>query len=430
MATPPTASRAKSVPGASTSQDLPFWERLRPILAYPLQSEALLTISLLAGLRLLGYVPGMGWVLNIIISAALLKYAAEVLSTTANGDLQAPSGYATPDSVGWVVLKVQILLWVLAIVVVIGLRYMGAGDLAWVAALAIALGAPAALMSAAIDQDTLGALNPAMWWATITRIGWPYVGAALLCLVIMYSEANARSMLVPFLPGPLAIVGHYFIAHYATIVTFHLLGYLVYQFRDALGYEVKHTTPTALPRPLDRDQAILDESERLAADGKTMEAAQALGTHINERGGTDAAHARYRKLLALHGDQTGLDKHAQQYLNVLIAHDKWRQALEFWAECRSANAELWPSDPDQVRELVEQAHALGQPTLSLKFANGFSKAYPKHTCVPVVHLHVAKALAGPMGKRDDARRLLEATIAAYPRSKTLGELEAYLASIR
>jgi hypothetical protein len=399
------------------------------MLAYPLQTEALLTISVLAALRLLGYVPGLGWLLNIIITAALFKYAAEVLSNTANGNMEAPTGYSTPDSVGWVVLKVQVLMWVLAIVLVILLGRMGAGDLAWIPAIAIALGAPAALMSAAIDQDTFGALNPGMWWATITRIGWPYIGASLLCLVIMYSEANARDMLLPFLPGPLAIVGHYFIGHYATIVTFHLLGYLVYQYRDELGYEIKRNTPTALPRPPDRDQAVLDQSERLAADGKTLEAAQALGSHINERGGTDAAHLRYRKLLALHGDQAGLDKHAQQYLNVLIAHDKWRAALDFWAECRATNDELWPSDPDQVRELVDKAHELGKPALSLKFANGFSRANPKHTSVPWVHLRVAQALAEALGQRDQARSLLDATAAAYPRSKFLPEIEAYRARL-
>lgn len=406
-------------------QTTPFWERMRPMLAYPLQSEALLTISVLAVLRVLGYVPGMGWVLNIIITAALFKYAAEVLSNTANGNMEAPNGYGTPDSVGWTVLKVQVLMWILAIVLVIVLTEMGARELAWIPALAIALGAPAALMSAAIDQNTLGALNPAMWWATITRIGWPYIGASLLCLVIMYSEANARSMLVPFLPGPLAIIGHYFIGHYATIVTFHLLGYLVYQYRDELGYEIKANTPTALPRPPDRDQAIIAESERLAADGKTEEAARALGAHLNERGGSDAAHRRYRKLLALHGDQAGLDTHARQYLNVLIAHDKWRGALEFWTECRAANAELWPSDPDQVRELVEQAHALGQPALSLKFANGFARAYPKHGSVPLVHLRVAQALADALGQRDQARSLLDSTLAAYPKSKHVAEIEAY-----
>jgi hypothetical protein len=174
---------------------------------------------------------------------------------------------------------------------------------------------------------------------------------------------------------------------------------------------------------------VLDQSERLAADGKTLEAAQMLGSHLNERGGTDAAHLRYRKLLALHGDQAGLDKHAQQYLNVLIAHDKWRAALGFWAECRAANAELWPSDPDQVRELVEQAHALGQPALSLTFANGYAGAFPKHTSVPLVHLLVAKALAETLGQRDEARALLDATASSYPKSKYLPEIEEYRARL-
>jgi hypothetical protein len=180
-----------------------------------------------------------------------------------------------------------------------------------------------------------------------------------------------------------------------------------------------------LPRPPDRDQAVLDQSERLAADGKTLEATRILGAHLDERGGTDTAHLRYRKLLALHGDQAGLDKHARQYLNVLIAHDKWRTALDFWAECRSTNADLWPSDPDQVRELVEQAHALGQPALSLKFANGYARAFPKHTGVPRVHLLVARALAESMGQRDQARALLDSTAAAYSKSKHLPDIEAY-----
>lgn len=418
-----------STPAKPQSATAPFWERLQQILAYPLHSEALLTISLLAGLRLLGYLPGVGWLVNIVITAALLKYAADVLSSTANGNMEAPSGYSSPDSLGWVILKVVVLLWLMLALAAIVLIVIDAPALIWVVAIVIALGAPAALMSAAIDQDTFGAINPGMWWATLTRIGWPYVGAALLCLLLMYSEANAQTLLVPILPGPLAIVGHYFISHYFTVVTFHLLGYLVYQYRDALGFELKPIAVGTLPNPRDRDQSVLDDSEKLAADGNTEQAARALGEHLNERGGSDLMHQRYRKLLSLHGDRAALDKHARQYLNVLIAHEKWRPALDFWSECRGGNPQLWPSDPDQVLELIDKARELGKPELALKFANGFSKAYPKHTSVPTVHLRVAQALAGPLGKRDDAKRLLQATIAAYPRSKAVPELEAFLAQI-
>lgn len=418
-----------SIPANSQAATVPFWERLRQILAYPLHSEALLTISLLAVLRVLGYLPGVGWIVNIIITAALLKYAAEVLSTTANGNMEAPNGYSSPDSLGWVILKVVLLLWGMLALAAIVLIVAGVPGLIWPVAIAIALGAPAALMSAAIDQDTFGAIDPGMWWATITRIGWPYVGAALLCLLLMYSEANAQRLAAPFLPGPLAIIGHYFISHYVTVVTFHLLGYLVFQYRDVLGYELKPIAIGTLPKPRDRDQAVLDESEKLAADGDTQGAARILGEHLNERGGSDLMHQRYRKLLTLHGDTETLNKHARQYLNVMIAHEKWRPALDFWAECRGSDPQLWPSDPDQVLELVDKAREHAKPELALKFANGFSQAFPKHTSVPIVHLRVAQALTGALGKRDDARRLLQATIAAYPRSKAVPELEAFLAQI-
>jgi hypothetical protein len=413
---------------ASETATVPFWERLRAILAYPLQTEALLTISLLAGLRLFSILPGVGWILNLLITVAILRYAAEVLVVSANGSTDAPSGYSTPDEVGWVVLKVQILLAVMA--VVLGMVGVAVG-LGWAALLipvAIGLGTPAALMYAAIDEDALGAINPAMWLQTFLRIGWPYLGAALLCVVIMYSEANAKSFTVPFLPMPLAIVVHYFISHYATVVTFHLLGYLVYQYRNELGFEVA-AKPKPLARARDRDQSVLDESEALAANGNTQGAASVLGEHIAERGGTDAVHGRYRKLLTLHNDAAALEKHSREYLNVLIAHERWPRALEFWTECRNTQPGLWPSDPSQVLELIEKANELGKPELAMKFANGFSRQYPTHGTVPAVHLAVAKVLALFMNKREEARKLLEDTRAAYPRSKTVPAIDEYLATL-
>lgn len=417
---------------AKTDATVPFWERLRPMLAYPLQSEALLTISLLAGLRLFGMLPGIGgFILNLLITVALLKYAAEVLVATANGNMEAPSGYSTPDATGWNVLKVQVLLWIMAIVLMVALAYAGAGILSFAPLLIVALGAPAALISAAIDGDPWVALNPSLWMETLSRIGWPYIGAALLCLVIMISEANAQRMLLPFVPGPLAIVLHYFIAHYATVVTFHLLGYLVWQYRDELGYEVKPTHPTKpLARPQDKDQAVLDQAEKLVVAGDTDGAARLLGEHIHERGGTDAVHQRYRKLLALHNDAEALAKHARTWLNVMIAQEKWRPALDFWAEVRSADAALWPSDPDQVLELVEKAHELGRPELSLPFASGFSRAFPKHTGIGVVHYRVGVALARFMGRPADALKLLEMTRDGYPKSKALGDIEKLIEELK
>ena len=135
-------------------------------------------------------------------------------------------------------------------------------------------------------------------------------------------------------------------------------------------------------------------------------------------------------LLTLHGDSAALAKHARTWLNVMIAQERWRQALEFWAEIRAADAQLWPSDPDQVLELLDKAHELGRPELSLPFASGFSRVYPKHPAVGAVHLRVARALAGPMGRAADALKLLEMTRDAFPKSKALGEVEAMIEELK
>jgi len=415
-------------PNAIDGETLPFWERMRPMLAYPLQSEALLTISVLAGLRLLTGLPAVGWIINVLITVAMLRYAAAVLVASANGETEAPSGYSTQDSVGWVVLRVQILLIGLSILAYFVGLYMGLGIFAFAIPVLMALGTPAALMFAAIDEDTLGAIDPLMWFRTVARIGWAYLGASLLCVVILYSEANAKSLALPFLPGPVALVVHFFISHYATVVTFHLLGYLVFQYRDALGFEVA-AKPKALPRALDRDQNVLDESERFAANGDTLAATRVLAEHLAERGGTETMHQRYRKLLILHNDSAGLAKHSREYLNVLIAHERWPQALDFWVDCRSGNPDLWPSDPDQVLELVEKSQELGTPELAMKIASGFSRAFPTHLSVPAVHLCIAKTMVERMDKRAEARKLLEITRSAYPKSKHLPAIDAYLSSL-
>jgi small-conductance mechanosensitive channel len=93
----------------------PFWARLPRITRYPLQSDALATILLLAVARLLGYVPGVGWILDLVVTIAMLRYCGEVLYRTARGRLEAPTGYQADESTGWTLFWVQLALVVMII---------------------------------------------------------------------------------------------------------------------------------------------------------------------------------------------------------------------------------------------------------------------------------------------------------------------------
>lgn len=401
-------------------------DRLPQILRYPLQNEAMVTIALLAVLRVLvSYVPGMGGLLNVLIGVAVLRYAAEVLSHSANGSQEAPNGVAVPDAVGWTVLRVLGALMLATLAAVVVLAESHAGNWAYVPLLVLVLALPASLISAAIDQDPWGALNPLLWWRTILRIGPAYLVAAFLCVLIAFGESYATRLAIPLLPSALDRLVAYCFAHYATVATFHLLGVMVYEYRDALGFDVV-APPAPLARPNDRDQLVLDSADGLARKGDKLAAARLLGEHIRDKGGSDAVHQRYRKLLIETGDSATLTQHARNYLNVLIANERWGEALDFWAECRKSDPGLWPSDAGQVLELVEHAHRLGRGELSLLYANGMHIAHPRHEAVAPTYLLVARAMAEKHQQITEARNLLEATLAAYPKTKKRADIEAYL----
>jgi tetratricopeptide (TPR) repeat protein len=299
--------------------------------------------------------------------------------------------------------------------------------LAYVIVGLVAIGTPGALTSAAIDQNHWVAINPMLWLNVMARLGWPYFVAAGLCAVIAISEGNAQQLLIPALPEPVGLVAFYLIAHYATVVTFHLMGYLVYQYHERLGFAIERRVE--IRRPADQDQDVLDQAEALAADGNTTGAEQLLAEHIRERGGSDGVHERYRKLLRLRQDHAALCKHGRDYVNVLLARDDLRRAIDVFRECRELDAGFWPADPEQVHRLALKASQLGFAEAALRFTSGFHKAFPKHHDIPRNYLLAAKLLAERFNREEKARELLTGVRQLFPSHPLVPEIDAYLAFI-
>lgn len=402
----------------------PFWQRLSQITTYPLQREALFTIVALAVMRLVVYVPVLGWLLNLFVTIAILRYAGEVLYRTAHGKMDPPAGYSADDSRGWTLFWVQLALVVLAVFGGVLGAWLDAPLLGIATMGFIALAAPGAMISAAIDGDWLRALNPVLWLQVMLRLGAPYLLLAGLCVLIVVSKANAQEFLLPLMPGPFAVVASGLIGHYALVATFHLMGYVVYQYHEALDFAVD-PQQAPLTRPDDVDAGLLAQSEALAADGELAAAETILRDHIRERGGSDALRTRYRKLLRLRGDKAALLADGREWINVLIARDNERRALEVWRECRELDAGFWPSDPGMVHRLAQKAATLGLSELALKSTSGFHKAFPKHADIAPNYLLAARLLVDRFGRDTQALELLRQLERNYPLHPLAAEIAAY-----
>lgn len=402
---------------------VPFWQRLSEITLYPAKPAALITIGVLALARLLGLLPGFaGWLLDLLVTVTLYRFAFEVLRTTANGRMEPPEGMGETDqSSGWLAIWLQLIFIVAAVLLFVLLGWIG---LALCAVLLV--GYPGAMMSLAIDQNLGHALNPGTWIQIMARLGWPYFVAFGLMLVIFISAGNAQSWLVTLLPLAIGLPVFHFISGYALIATFHLMGYLIWQYQDELGFTPAVVPALRLHRSADADQYILDEAAQMVSDGETGMATDTLLAHLRERGGTEAVHTQYRKLVRLKGDRNELIRHGKEWLPMLLAQEREKAAVELCRELTELDPAFILTDAESNARLAQRAATLGHAQLALRLINGFHKRHPKSADIPAMYLLAARLLSERMGKDAEAKSLLTQIRGAYPDHALVPQIDALM----
>ncbi|MEO7064984.1 MAG: DUF4013 domain-containing protein [Dokdonella sp.] len=402
----------------------PFWQRLRAISFYPAHTGALSTIAVLALCHMVDYLPlGIfGWIATLLIWVTLYKYAFECLRASADGRLEPPE-FATSvdDSLGWMQIWLQVAFVVMNIVGFLLFGPVG-GTLC---AIVLALALPGAIMSLAMDENLAHALNPGTWLAIFARIGWAYLAVAGLYFMFNVSQRYAQALVVPFLPPFVSLLVFYFIANYVVVATFHLMGYLIYQYHEEVGYEPAAPKIALRRTSDDPDQTTLDEAAQHVRDGQLDAAREMIGTQLRGRGGSDALHTQYRKLLAL-GEHTGEQlRHGREWISVLLAQDKDRRAVDVARECLGLDPAFQLAEPGEVARVAQKAVDSGATQVALKLVSGFHKRHPKHRDIPQNYLLAAKLLAERMGKDTEARALLDQLTRAYPDHPLAAEITAY-----
>ena len=408
-------------PPSTETSIVPFWNRLRAISLYPAQMGSLVTIVLLALAGMAAYLP-FGRILSLLVTVAAYRYAFSCLRATANGYMQPPEVAMADGSLGW---KQIALMVILVLVAALGAALYGpAVGVALLIFVGICL--PGATMTLAMEESLLAALDPDKWLSIMRRIGWPYLAVVGLCLVVSMSQGYASAFAARFLPGPVAVITVGFVSNYALVLTFHLMGYLLYQYHEAIGFvpDAPHLS-RRLAKP-DPDQDVLDEAAQHVRDGKPEVATQLLRGHIRARGGTPAVHTHYRKLLRVAGDNAELLRHGRESLPVLLAQERKSQALDLLRECQALDPAFMPDDAGDVTQLAQAAAKLGQPQVALRLLAGFHKRFPKSRDTPQNYLLAATLLHERMGQDEQARTLLEFLKKTYPADPLAPEVQGRL----
>ncbi len=355
----------------------PVWHVIPRFFHYPFKPRVLPMLAFISAASVLTLLPVLGFFIWLLLWAMLFKLSYEILSSTASGMMEGPPS-VTQMSDGIMFKHIGLLLTLgIAYVLIVGM--VGSLLFALVLGLFLMLAMPAAMMTLAMTQSLLQAINPVTWVHIMRTTGWAYLLTTVFLLLMLLSQNQAEAWLLPVVGGSMLLfsVVSTFISAYFMAASFHLMGYLLYQFHDELGIDA--APPAVRDETGDDQDPLIDEASALVREGQIDQAVNMLGEEIRQHGAERPVHDYYRKLLLNRGDKNALLDHGRKYIPMLLhSLNDSAKALDVARECLEADPRFRLTNPDDVLPLARLAFAQRRHDLVLKLTSGFAKRHQQH----------------------------------------------------
>lgn len=392
--------------GASNSA-IPFWRRLPETFRYPVNTETgilLVVVSFLTSV--LGYVPlGLLWVL--MLSGAFFKYSMSCLEKTAQGDMSPPdisSAYG-----GGLSLLFQLFL-ILAVMagVTIGAYTLFGSAIGGLLGTFLVIALPAVMINFAITESVGQALNPGSAVRIIKAVGLPY-GILMGFILIMFSSVSVIGSWLGDEPSVWLSTLHSLVSNYYTLVVFHMMGYMIFQYQREFGFYARHRSHSDLviPTDLERLRTKIDINLK---EGQFDQVLHLYSQGLKSYPGDSALYSGAFNFIC------GIKhrEHIGSFSDGYFLHLKSIQRLDLirsvYKRTLLIDSAYVPNRP-LVRHLVAKScFDCGDYNQSIKLLNGLHKHHPDYFDLTNAYLLMADALEQlPQlaDKADPYRRLAE-----------------------
>lgn len=406
----------------------PFWTRLTSIFLYPLQPTPLILTFILS---LLGaFFPG-SFFIRLAVWVIMMKYAYAALTTTAQGALTAPK--VTWELINQDVLQVFKQFVVFGIIGFVGSFIFGISIIAGVLfAVIIVACIPSIIMVLVSSNSILQAVNPLLFVPIIKRIGWPYLLMYLFLFFLLAAPAALFSVL-PLENMNLVLVEFtsLFFSQLYTLVSYHLMGYVLLQYHEEIGYTVdydffiKHRGDKKQRKPRKPEDELKTGLAVLMKSGKYQEAVQRVRPYILEDNPNLELSEKFHQLLKMTGEHEKAANYAAKHFEVLVKHNKKKKAADFFSEVKESQA--GPPAAECVAKVASWFEELSEFKKALAAYAYFTKQYKKHPLIPDVYFRLAKLLHEQANNSDKAKQILKGIVKTWPQHELAPKATKYLA---
>jgi tetratricopeptide (TPR) repeat protein len=410
-----------------------FWNRLPKFFIYPFHPRALILMASTSVAAVLVSGPGLFRILlQFAIWGVVLKYSFSALKTTARGNLTPPKINLETISSDFDMVFKQI-----GIYLVIGVAFakvlQSAGIFIGLLFLGLAiLSVPAMIIVLVATNSFLRAINPVVFMPMAWRIGWAYLLMYLFLIFLGAAPAVLGHYIIAFLPNSL----HGFLLSMAesfyTIVSYHLMGYVLFQYHEEIGYEVDLDDEYILTEDSVSEKSdenpLLNRIDILVKEGNIDDA---IALIKDETGGVipdlDLAE-RYYNLLKVKQLTPQMLEHGKVYLEHLAKANQKQRLCEVYLECASKDA-TFKTAPSASFKIASALNEAGKAKAAIGVYNNFIKENPMNPLTPKAYFLAASVINDQLKNPTKAVRILKGLIKKYPKHDIIPYVQKYLGQI-
>ncbi|WP_347329794.1 tetratricopeptide repeat protein [Marinimicrobium locisalis] len=400
----------------------PFWQQLPHFLAYPLHTHALIAIAVVAGLSLLLTAGLLAIAVALLISAILVKYGFAIIE-------QRGLGKTTPPTLSEAVGGDEDHLFLRQIALLVAMGAMAAfatgvsAPLGLLVSGFLTLAIPASTMLLAVEKSVCRAINPLALLSLMVTVGWPYLLLWFCAQVIMTGSYYATAVFSNVAEGMVLLPITMALTAYFTFVLYTMLGYVLFEYQQELGYEVEPEDDTDMDAEAFAKAKALGESAVLLSDGEYDNARRCLRKALDSVRDDVELHLQYHKLLMLLEDDESLYNHGNYLLDLMAQRAELARGVTVFLETQKRLPQFKVERPETAVKLAELLWQQGQYRAMVRLLHNFHKQHPGHPTVPKAYLLVARAFSEPLNDEVKAIAIARYVVKKYPRCAQREELD-------
>jgi len=410
----------------------PFWTRLPKFFTYPFSLQPLALIILLSIASLiLSKLSIIGLLLKIVLWGILFKYSFSALKATAHGDLTPPGITSETISEDFMQVFKQIAIYVIIGFIFFWLIPTAGIIVAVLFLLFVLLYVPAIIILLVTTNSLLHAVNPVVFTRLAFRIGRGYFLMYFFLILLYFAPFVLGQYIMKFFPTELFELFFGFAENYYIIISYHLMGYVILQYHEEIGYQVdyedfKESVVKTKEIKEDESTNMLNRVNIMIKDGKLDEAISFIKDTTKTHPITDITLSeRYLNLLIMKKRKPEMLKHCITHLDLLAHKNIKIKACEIYAKCLTMNEEFIPTS-FALFKIGGWLNETGKIKEAIRTYNRLTKAFPDDALVPKAYYRCAQIFHDRLMDPSRAKKILAALIKKYPEHEIIPQVKNYL----